>query len=146
MNQRGYRRERGVAPLREDLAAALLMLARYDARSELLVDPFAGSGTIAIEAACMAQARPVWVAGRKPSLLGMPAFADVPPLGDQPLFADTQPIVIAADRDPTMQSVCELAAQDAGVADLLRVTTSDFRDLGPFPPPYREPPGPARAR
>ncbi|HET6339669.1 MAG TPA: hypothetical protein VFG30_40945, partial [Polyangiales bacterium] len=50
MNQRGYRRDAGLAPLREDLAAVLLMLARYDARQDVLIDPMAGSGTIAIEA------------------------------------------------------------------------------------------------
>jgi 23S rRNA G2445 N2-methylase RlmL len=131
MNQRGYRRERGAAPLREDLAAVMLMLARYDARAELLVDPFAGTGTIAIEGAGMAQARPIWAAGRTPSLLAMPAFRDLPPKGDAPLFADTQPIVIAADHDPSMKPVTELAAQDAGVASMLRVVTSDFRELGP---------------
>jgi 23S rRNA G2445 N2-methylase RlmL len=131
MNQRGYRQERAQAPLREDLAAVLLMLARYDARSELLVDPMAGSGTIAIEAACMASARPVWVAPRRALLLGMPAFADVPPLGESPLFADTQPCVIASDVDPYMKPITEQAAQRAGVAESLHVLTSDFRALTP---------------
>jgi 23S rRNA G2445 N2-methylase RlmL len=131
MNQRGYRRERGVAPLREDLAAVLLMLARHDARTEILLDPFAGSGTIAIEAACMAQALPVWVPPRKPLLLGMPAFRELPPIGDGPLFADTQARIVAADIDPEMKSVAELAARDAGVSDTLRIVTSDFRDLTP---------------
>ena len=59
MNQRGYRKTGGTAPLREDLAAVLLMLARYDPRRDVLIDPMAGSGTIAIEAACMAKALPV---------------------------------------------------------------------------------------
>ncbi len=131
MNQRGYRRERAAAPLREDLAAVMLMLARYDARSEILLDPFAGSGTIAIEAACMAQARPVWVPPRKPLLGAMPAFRDLPPVGDQPLFADTEACVIASDIDPELKPITESAAQEAGVSGMLRVVTSDFRELGP---------------
>ncbi len=61
MNQRGYRGERGTAPLRENLAAVLVMLARHDPRREILLDPMAGSGTSAIEAAAMARGLPVWV-------------------------------------------------------------------------------------
>ena len=52
--KRGYRRETGAAPLRENLAAGLLLLAGYDG-SQPFQDPFCGSGTIAIEAAWIAQ-------------------------------------------------------------------------------------------
>lgn len=55
MSQRGYRTSAGAAPLREHLAAVLCMLGRHDARSEVLVDPMCGSGTICIEAALMAR-------------------------------------------------------------------------------------------
>jgi len=51
--RRGYRLATAKAPLRETLAAAMLLAAVWDARSPLL-DPFCGSGTIAIEAALMA--------------------------------------------------------------------------------------------
>ena len=54
--KRGYRSETGVAPLRENLAAGLLLLADYDG-SRPFMDPFCGSGTIAIEAALMATRR-----------------------------------------------------------------------------------------
>lgn len=50
LHMRGYRLETGKAPLREDLASALLVAAGYDG-SEALLDPLCGSGTIAIEAA-----------------------------------------------------------------------------------------------
>ena len=131
MNQRGYRQERGPAPLREDLAAVLLMLARYDARREILLDPLAGSGTIAIEAACMAQARPVWVPPRRPLLLDMPAFRGLLPPGDVPLFADTEPCVVASDSDPGMKAIAERSATMAGVAGALGICTADFRDMTP---------------
>lgn len=53
LHRRGYRRETGKAPLRETLAAALLRAAGWRGR-ESLVDPFAGSGTLVIEAALLA--------------------------------------------------------------------------------------------
>jgi len=56
LHRRGYRRDVSRAPLRETLAAALLMLAGYDGRRPLL-DPMCGSGTIAIEAALLAAGR-----------------------------------------------------------------------------------------
>jgi 23S rRNA G2445 N2-methylase RlmL len=131
MNQRGYRQERSRAPLREDLAAVLLMLARYDARREILLDPLAGSGTVAIEAACMGEGRPVWVSPRRPLVLGMPAFRGLPPPGDVRLFADTEPCVVASDRDPDMKAIAERSAAAAGVASTLDISTADFRDMTP---------------
>jgi putative N6-adenine-specific DNA methylase len=52
LHKRGYRPEAGIAPLRETLAAALVMNAHLR-EDVLLWDPFCGSGTIAIEAAMM---------------------------------------------------------------------------------------------
>ncbi len=53
LHQRGYRVEGGEAPLRENLAAALLILGGYSAE-DYLIDPCAGSGTFLIEAAMIA--------------------------------------------------------------------------------------------
>ncbi|MGQ0639835.1 MAG: THUMP domain-containing class I SAM-dependent RNA methyltransferase [Gemmatimonadaceae bacterium] len=50
LHRRGYRQAVAKAPLRETLAAAMLLGARWDAQAPL-VDPFCGSGTIPIEAA-----------------------------------------------------------------------------------------------
>jgi len=50
LHKRGYRRESGEAPLRETLAAALILMSRWNP-SRVFADPLAGSGTIAIEAA-----------------------------------------------------------------------------------------------
>jgi len=54
--KRGWRAEKGEAPLKENLAAGLLMLAGWTPEVPLL-DPFCGSGTIAIEAALIAARR-----------------------------------------------------------------------------------------
>ena len=48
--KRGYRAQNLGAPLRETLAAALVLLSRYRGR-DAFCDPFCGSGTIPIEAA-----------------------------------------------------------------------------------------------
>jgi len=53
LHKRGYRLETGRAPLRETMAAALLDLVEYRGAG-MLVDPMAGSGTIALEAARLA--------------------------------------------------------------------------------------------
>ncbi len=112
MHRRGYRARGGAAPLRENLAAALVMLARHDSRREPLVDLMAGSGTIAIEAALMARGAPVRVRSEAPAL-----------------FADTQPIVVANEIDSALADIARHNARVAG-ADV-RVECGDFRDLTP---------------
>lgn len=52
--KRGWRLDKGSAPLRENLAAGMLALAGWEPGQPLL-DPFCGSGTILIEAAWWAQ-------------------------------------------------------------------------------------------
>ena len=54
--KRGYRAQGVDAPLRETLAAAMVLLSRYHGRDPFC-DPFCGSGTIAIEAALIAKNR-----------------------------------------------------------------------------------------
>jgi putative N6-adenine-specific DNA methylase len=61
--KRGWRAEKGEAPLKENLAAGVLMLAGWTPDVPLL-DPFCGSGTIAIEAALMAARRAPGLARR----------------------------------------------------------------------------------
>src|SRR5580692_2271105 len=65
LHRRGYRTEAGEAPLRENLAAGILLRARWDeaaARGAEFLDPLCGSGTLVIEAALIA-------ADRAPGLL-----------------------------------------------------------------------------
>lgn len=54
LHRRGYRQHASAAPLREDLARALLRLSAWDSESPF-VDPFCGSGTLPIEAALLAR-------------------------------------------------------------------------------------------
>jgi 23S rRNA G2445 N2-methylase RlmL len=103
-HKRGARVATGPAPLRETMAAQLVMLARWDARTEPLIDPMAGSGTIPIEAAGLA----VGAAIRRPQDLPfrhLVAFKGLP--NETPdLFPGTIPRILALDVDeervPTM--------------------------------------------
>lgn len=52
LNRRGYRLKNAQAPLKETLAAAMVLISRW--RSRDFYDPLCGSGTIAIEAAMLA--------------------------------------------------------------------------------------------
>lgn len=56
LHKRGYRRLVGTAPLRETTAAALVLLSFWNPERPFL-DPFCGSGTIAIEAALIGRNR-----------------------------------------------------------------------------------------
>lgn len=61
LHQRGYRTDPGKAPLKENLAAAVLLRAGWPAAAEQgwpLIDPMCGSGTLLIEAALMAKKSP----------------------------------------------------------------------------------------
>ncbi len=96
-HRRGARVAAGLAPLRETLASQLIMLSRWDARTEPLVDPMAGSATIPIEAAGLA----VGAAIRHPAdlpLRHLAAFRDLPT--DTPdLFPGTVAKIVALDAD-----------------------------------------------
>src|SRR5262249_47754612 len=54
--KRGWRKEAGEAPLRENLAAGIVTLTGWRAE-EALLDPMCGGGTLLVEAAAMARGR-----------------------------------------------------------------------------------------
>ncbi len=130
MHQRGYRVEAGDAPLRENLAAILLMLSRYDSRSDVLIDPMAGSGTIGIEAALMARAESLWHEARQPAYLRLPAFEGAK-LRVEPLFGDAKPVILLSDIDTRAVEYMRANAEAAGVADDICIVHTDLRDLSP---------------
>ncbi len=94
---RGQRVAQGPAPIRETLAAQLVLLSKWMPHAEPLVDPTAGSGTIAVEAALMARGFAV----RKPGelrVLRSPVFEGFPTQAP-PLYPDTRPWILASDID-----------------------------------------------
>lgn len=54
LHERGYRKRTTTAPLKENLAAGLIIRSEWNPRTDDLLDPFCGSGTLLIEAALMA--------------------------------------------------------------------------------------------
>ena len=55
LSHRGYREQSTDAPIREHIAAGLLLAAEWDPNQEVLMDPMCGSGTFVIEGARMCQ-------------------------------------------------------------------------------------------
>lgn len=125
LHRRGYRLATGKAPLRETLAAALLLASGWDARSPL-VDPFCGAGTIAIEALLLARRRAPGRA-RGFAFQGWPDFdpdtwAEVLAASDaRAAQAPPAPPVAASDRDAGAVAAARANAQRAGVADELEL-------------------------
>jgi putative N6-adenine-specific DNA methylase len=93
--RRGYRQEVGRAPLRETLAAGLLVLAGYDG-VEPLVDPMCGSGTFLIEGAWMSMRRAPGLE-RRFAFERFPGFA---PAAWEALRARVQAEALATPRAP----------------------------------------------
>jgi 23S rRNA G2445 N2-methylase RlmL len=125
LSRRGWRREAGDAPLREHLAAVLLMLCRFDPRRDALIDPMCGSGTIPIEAIHAARATPR-PAAALPALavLGLARPAE-------PLFPDAAPLVIGCDHDLDALAAARDNARAAGVADDVVWQRGDVTRLAP---------------
>jgi 23S rRNA G2445 N2-methylase RlmL len=133
-HRRGARVAAGPAPLRETLAAQLIMLSRWDARTEPLVDPMAGGATIPIEAAGLATGAAI----RRPSDLPyrhLAAFKDLPQ--DAPdLFPGTVPQIAALDIDAECIPVMVGNLRAAGLTGPTRkesivIAQQDVRGLTP---------------
>jgi putative N6-adenine-specific DNA methylase len=144
LHRRGYRLATAKAPLRETLAAAMLLGAAWDPATPLL-DPFCGSGTIAIEAALIA-------AGRAPNgaralpLSRWPCAAGVDLGAAEPASAPppAQPHIVASDRDAGAIAAAQANAERAGVAGWIAFRQHSVSDIAPPPgrgwvvtnPPY----------
>jgi 23S rRNA G2445 N2-methylase RlmL len=133
-HRRGARVAAGPAPLRETMAAQLIMLSRWDARTEPLVDPMAGGATIPIEAAGLATGAAI----RRPSDLPqrhLAAFKDLPQ--DAPdLFPGTVPRIAALDADSECIPVMVGNLRAAGLTGPTRkesivIAQQDVRGLTP---------------
>ncbi len=128
MHQRGYRTWSGAAPIREDLAANLVMLSRFDGRREVLVDPMAGAGTLVVEAALMAAGKPVWMSGRRPLAADLEAMAESMSSLKGPLFADCAPRLYAAEHDEEAYAALDRSLMTAGTSGQTTTFFGDFRD------------------
>ncbi len=117
LHRRGYRLRTTAAPLREDLARALVIASGWD-RASPLVDPMCGSGTIPIEAASLARGLPPGRARRfaleRTALFDRDAWESVRSEAMGRALAEAPPI-LASDRDAAAIEAARENAQRAGV-------------------------------
>lgn len=122
LHRRGYRLAVGRAPLRETLAAAMLVGAGYDAAFPL-VDPMCGSGTIAIEAAMMARRIAPGLARRFAAERWPETPAGAWSTARRAAEQEVRPApgapIIAADRDEGAIANAVANAERAGVAEMI---------------------------
>lgn len=140
LHKRGWRADHMEAPLKENLAAAMLRLSGWD-RQVPLHDPMCGSGTIPIEAA-------LWAANVAPGLgrerMGFERWANFDPEmarrmaeireeAKDMIFTGPMPEVTGSDLDQRAVEMARANALKAGVK--VRFSRGDVRDLRPLDTP-----------
>ena len=140
LHKRGYREPGHPAPLKETLAAAILILAGYDGTQPFL-DPMCGSGTLAIEAAMIAVHKAPQIHRRRGEF-----FFEWLNGFDRALWRRTQerireekldaPLapVFASDVDARFVAMARKSALDARVEKYIGFSTARFQDLTPPAP------------
>jgi putative N6-adenine-specific DNA methylase len=133
LHKRGYRLATTKAPLRETLAAGLIAASGWDAASPL-VDPFCGSGTIAIEAALLSLDRAPG-ASRRFAFMEWPCFDEA--LWERiasrrnPRRTTASPFIAGSDRDAGAVRAAEENAARAKVAEMIRFEHRAVSSLEP---------------
>ncbi len=132
LHKRGYRKLTAKAPLRETLAAAMILLS-YWQPDRLLIDPFCGSGTIPIEAALIGQniapgltrnfVSEDWPAIPKKYWQEVRRNAHQAARYDQPLN------ILGYDIDKEVLSMARYHAREAGVDEFIDFHPQDIADF-----------------
>ena len=146
LHRRGWRELQGEAPLKENLAAAMLLRARWPeiyAQGGALLDPMCGSGTLLIEGAWMAADVAPGLHREYYGFLGW-AQHDIAIwrglLEEARQRAETglralRACFFGSDADPRMVQTAKRNAQEAGVAGFLTLDKHDATHVSP-PPGY----------
>lgn len=128
LHKRGYRANANAAPLRETLAAAMVKLARWRGR-DALIDPFCGSGTIAIEAAMIALNRAPGLMrtydAEKWSWVGDARWKAAREQAIAAVRADLTLDMCGSDIDPACVVLAQENAKKAGVGHFIRFEQAD---------------------
>jgi putative N6-adenine-specific DNA methylase len=138
LHRRGYRLATAKAPLRETLAAALVLASGWDP-AQPFTDPFAGSGTIAIEAALLARRIPPGL-GRRFAFEAWPGWdpAALPALRatlEAGVLPRSPAPILASDRDAGAVRAAQGNMERAGVAADVTLTRATISELAPPPGP-----------
>jgi putative N6-adenine-specific DNA methylase len=135
LHKRGYRQEKGEAPLQETLAAALLALAKYQG-TEIVFDPCCGSGTILIEAALIASQTPPGYLRQRWGFMQLPEFSMEKWLKVK-AEADSQrkPLLpghfFGCDNNKEMVRISKVNLRAAGFHRDIDIVHADFREYDP---------------
>lgn len=139
LHRRGYRLGTAKAPLRETLAAGLLLASDWD-RCSPLMDPFCGSGTIAIEAAMLAHQIPPGIS-RNFTFMNWPIYQEdlwsAITANDQQMVYTAPPVpannvIIASDRDAGAIRIARSNAERAGVAQYIEFSQRSVSAIDPI--------------
>ncbi len=132
LTRRGYRRQAGIAPIKETLAAALVQLSFWN-KDRLLIDPMCGSGTILIEAAMIGRNI---APGLKREFAsedwdGVPssAWEQARSQARSAIRSDAELQLFGYDADEEMIQASLSNAKAAGVAGDIQLEQKDIRDL-----------------
>ncbi|MEH6736665.1 MULTISPECIES: bifunctional 23S rRNA (guanine(2069)-N(7))-methyltransferase RlmK/23S rRNA (guanine(2445)-N(2))-methyltransferase RlmL [unclassified Shewanella] len=139
LHQRGYRSTTGEAPLKENLAANMLVRSGWQANPITVLDPFCGSGTVLIEAALMAADI---APGLKREKFGFENWQSHNKAMWQVIFDEAQARATlgktrcklkfyGSDIEPHLISIAKRNAENAGVAELIEFSVSDALDVTP---------------
>ncbi len=129
LNKRAYRIKTSVAPLRETIAAALILLSQWDGKT-ILVDPFCGSGTIPIEAARIDLK--ILNNKRQFAFQRWPIFDRYPIKTQGNVDMKDQIIAMGFDKDRRILKIANENAQRAGVEKNVIFRHVFFEDLKSF--------------
>lgn len=132
LHKRGYRKNQGAAPLKETMAAGMVLLSFYN-KDRFLFDPFCGSGTILIEAAMIAK-------NIAPGLNRKFDFEqwDIFPrniLEEEKIRArkcsrpNLKLNILGADNDPKMVKIAVDNIMKMGLSEDIKITGKDFREV-----------------
>lgn len=140
LHRRGYRQALAKAPLRETIAAAMLLASGWDRRSPL-IDPLCGSGTIAIEAALLSRNIPpgLALAEREPRSFAFTRWADFDDGAWQRVLAgakrailpDSPATIIASDRMSGAIRAARANAERAGVLENIEFAVHALTEVRP---------------
>lgn len=130
LSKRGYRIKTSKAPLRETIAAALILMSDWDEKT-LLVDPFCGSGTIPIEAARIAMRIPNL---RKFSFERWQIFQNIQKQVITHKEVQSSTLSMGFDKDCEVLKVAIENARRARVSDKVIFRCKSFDKLNPFTP------------
>lgn len=132
LHKRGYRKKHGDAPIKETLAACMVLLSYWN-KDRILYDPFCGSGTILVEAAMIGRNiapglergfafnnwtgvnKDILAKAKKDALLKIDHDADLK--------------IYGTDIDGDMVNLAKEIVEDLGFEDDIKIFHKDFRDF-----------------